>query len=199
MLKFWMIRNYLHTLILLVALLSVPICAKGATDPAVPGVPNFHQVNGSIYRGGQPTAQGWSSLERLGVKTVIDLCRDGHHSIKAEQQAVAAAGMRYVNVPMRGIAAPTDETIFKVLALLQSSGAGPVFVHCRRGVDRTGAVIACYRIAHDGWRNQKALEEAESYGMHWFEVGLKRYVLRFSPPPQRVSAEAVPTRASESH
>ena len=194
-----MLRHYLHILILVVALLSVPICAKGAADPVVRGVPNFHQVDGNIYRGAQPTAQGWASLERLGVKSVIDLRRDGEHSIKAEQRAVEAAGMRYVNVPMSGIVAPRDEAVFKALALLQSSGHEPVFVHCRRGVDRTGAVIACYRIAHDGWPNQKALEEAKAYAMHCFEVGLKRYVLRFSPPPQSLPAEAVSTRASESH
>ena len=66
-----MLRHYLHILILVVALLSVPICAKGAADPVVRGVPNFHQVDGNIYRGAQPTAQGWASLERLGVKSVI--------------------------------------------------------------------------------------------------------------------------------
>ncbi len=179
-----MMRHDLHIFLLVVALLSVPGRAKGAADPEVRGVPNFHQVDGNIYRGAQPTGQGWTSLERLGVKTVIDLRREGEHSIKAEQRAVEAAGMRYVNVPMSAIVAPTDETVFKALALLQSSGHGPVFVHCRRGVDRTGAVIACYRIAHDGWPNQKALAEAETYGMHWFEIGLKRYVLRFSPPPR---------------
>jgi len=192
-----MIRHDLQIFLLFAALLSVPIRAKGAADPIVRGVPNFHQVNGNIYRGAQPTAQGWASLERLGVKTVIDLRGHGEHSIKAEQQAVEAAGMHYVNVPMSGIVSPSDETVLKALTLLQSSCAGPVFVHCRRGVDRTGAVIACYRIAHDGWGNQRALDEAKSYGMHWFEVGLRRYVLSFSAPPQRVSAAAVPTRASE--
>ncbi|MGD0128563.1 MAG: tyrosine-protein phosphatase [Terriglobia bacterium] len=194
-----MTRHYLHIFLLVVALVSVPIRAKGAADPAVRGIPNFHQVDGTIYRGGQPTAQGWASLERLGVKTVIDLRRHEEHSIQAERQEAEAAGMHYVNVPMSGIVAPTDDTILKVLALFQSSGAGPVFVHCRLGVDRTGAVIACYRIAHDGWGNQKALDEAKACGMHWFEFGLMRYILRFSPPPQRASAEAVPTRASESH
>jgi tyrosine-protein phosphatase SIW14 len=197
--KVCMIRRCLQISLPVVILLSVSIRAKGAADPVVRGIPNFHRVNADVYRGAQPTAQGWASLERLGVKTVIDLRRHEEHSIKAEQQAVEAAGMHYVNVPMRGIVAPTDDTILKVLALLQSSGHGPVFVHCRRGVDRTGAVIACYRIAHDGWPNQRALDEAKAYGMHWFEFGLMRYVLKFTPPPQRATAEAVPAWAAESH
>lgn len=178
-----------QSFLLVVALPSISNCA---TNPIAEGIPNFHQVDGNIYRGGQPTAQGWISLGRLGVKTVIDLRREGEHaehSVQAERQAVEAAGMRYVNVPLQGIVAPADENISKVLALLQSSDAGPLFVHCRQGRDRTGAVIACYRIAHDGWRNQSALEEAESYGMHWVEIGLKRYVLRFSPTLPAASAQ----------
>jgi len=184
-----MTRHRLHTLFQLVAFASLPACAKPAADSTISGVPNFHRVNATIYRGGQPTAQGWASLKQLGVKTVVDLRRGEEHSVNAEQEAVEAAGMRYINVPLKGIVAPSDENISKVLAVLQSSADGPVFVHCRGGVDRTGAVIACYRIAHDGWRNQAALEEAKSYGMHWAEVGLKRYVLGFSPPPRMVSAE----------
>jgi len=183
-----MTRHYLRTLFRVVALASVPACAKPAADSTISGVPNFHRVNASIYRGGQPSAEGWTSLKQLGVKTVVDLRRDGEHSVEAEQQAVEAAGMHYINVPLKSIVAPSDANISKVLALLQSSEDGPAFVHCRGGVDRTGAVIACYRIAHDGWRNRVALDEAKSYGMHWAEIGLKRYVLRFLPPPRIVSA-----------
>lgn len=52
-------------------------------------------------------------------------------------------------------------------------------MHCRRGADRTGTVIACFRIAHDGWSNRKALREAMSFGMSWLEFGMQRYVLAF--------------------
>jgi protein tyrosine/serine phosphatase len=55
-------------------------------------------------------------------------------------------------------------------------------VHCHRGADRTGAVIACYRIAHDGWSSKQALNEAKSFGMRWTQMGLKRYVESFRPP-----------------
>src|ERR1039458_7808574 len=47
------------------------------------------------------------------------------------------------------------------------------------GDDRAGAVIACYRITHDGWTNRRALHEAVSYGMSWIEFGMQRYVLAF--------------------
>jgi tyrosine-protein phosphatase SIW14 len=146
---------------------------------AVPGIPNFHQVNDHVLRGGQPAAEAWPNLARLGVKIVIDLRREDEHSTAAEAQAVAAAGMNYVNVPMKGVVEPTNEQIAKVLTLLNSQDL--VFVHCKRGADRTGAVIACYRIAHDQWARKQALNEAKSLGMAWDQMGLKHYVMKFQP------------------
>jgi tyrosine-protein phosphatase SIW14 len=150
---------------------------KGFTESAV--IPNFHQVNQHVYRGGQPGSEAWQSLAKMGVKTVIDLRREDEHSTATEAQEVASAGMSYVNVPMKGVVAPTNEQIGKVLALLNTKE--PVFVHCKRGADRTGAVIACYRIAHDGWQRERALEEAKSYGMGLVQLGLKHYIMGFQP------------------
>jgi tyrosine-protein phosphatase SIW14 len=145
----------------------------------VPGIPNFHQVNEHVFRGGQPAAEAWPSLAKLGVKTVIDLRREDEHSTAAEAQAVSAVGMSYFNVPMKGVVAPTSEQIAKALALLNSQD--PVFVHCKRGADRTGAVIACYRIGHDRWERKQALNEAKSLGMAWDQLGLKHYIMMFQP------------------
>jgi uncharacterized protein (TIGR01244 family) len=142
-------------------------------------IPNFHQVNEHVYRGGQPLPEAWPSLAKLGVKTVIDLRRDDEHSTLAEAQAVTAAGMNYVNVPMNGVVAPTKEQIAKAIELLNSNE--PVFVHCKRGADRTGTVIACYRISHDHWRHEQALQEAKSLGMGWVQMGLKHFILAFQP------------------
>jgi len=159
------------------ALLSIPAFA-GNADPR--GIPNFHQVNEHLFRGGQPTSDGWQSLAGMGVKTVIDLRRVDEHSVADEAKAVKAAGMQYVNVPMNGIVAPRPEDITKVLALLNSKD--PVFVHCKRGADRTGTVVACYRMAHDRWDWQRSLAEAKSYGMSIFEVGMKSYIKSYQAP-----------------
>ncbi|MBI4909162.1 MAG: tyrosine-protein phosphatase [Acidobacteria bacterium] len=149
--------------------------------PKLAGVPNFWKVNEGVYRGGQPTTEGFKSLAGLGVKTVINLRRISEHSQSDEENAVRANGMRYVSVPMKGLAAPTNEQIYKILAILGNAAAAPVFIHCKRGADRTGTVIACYRISHDSWENRKALSEARSLGMRWFERAMQRFVLRFSP------------------
>ena len=154
--------------------------AQAATSDAA-GVPNFHKINEKVYRGAQPSDEGWQTLARLGIKTVIDLRRPDEHGTEAEAAAVRAAGMRYVNIPMKGIVAPTDAQVSKVLALFDSPEAGPVFVHCRRGADRTGTVIACYRMSHDGWKSDRALKEAKSLGMSWMEFGMRSYVRSYQP------------------
>jgi tyrosine-protein phosphatase SIW14 len=160
---------------------SLPVWPALAETPVVP-IPNFHQVNEFVYRGGQPPAESWQGLAKMGVKTVIDLRREDEHSTAEEAKAVAAAGMKYVNVPMKGVVAPTDAQIAKVLGVLNSQE--PVFVHCKKGADRTGTVIACYRIAHDRWQRQQALQEAKSHGMGMVQLGLKRYIMAFQPTMQ---------------
>src|SRR6266567_9461958 len=86
-----------------------------AADPA--GVRNFHQIDNHIYRGAQPAAQGYQSLSKLGVKTVIDLRETVGRSL-VEKKAVEAAGMRYVSVPLSGIQAPSDAQVSRLLAML---------------------------------------------------------------------------------
>ncbi len=171
-------RKALATLVLSC---SLPVWPALAETPAIP-IPNFHQVNEYVYRGGQPAPESWQSLAKMGVKTVVDLRREDEHSTAEEAKAVMAAGMKYVNVPMKGVVAPSDAQIAKVLALLNSQE--PVFVHCKKGADRTGTVIACYRISHDRWQRQQALKEAKSHGMGLVQVGLKRYILDFQPTLQ---------------
>ena len=107
-----------------------------AASPSVPGIDNFYQVDQKVYRGAQPTDEGFRYLSTLGVKVVLDL--RGHDSRSlSEERMVTAAGMRYVNVPMTGFTPPTQAETNTVLTLLEDPAAGAVFVHCRRGADRT--------------------------------------------------------------
>jgi tyrosine-protein phosphatase SIW14 len=142
----------------------------------VPGVPNFHQVDEHVYRGAQPHGQGFDGLAKLGIKTVIDLRGES-----SEENAVEHSGMRYVRLPWSGYKAPVDSQITAVLSLLNDNAAWPVFVHCKRGADRTGTAIACYRIEHDHWTNQQALAEARTFGMSSMEIAMQHYILRFAP------------------
>ena len=154
------------------------------------GVGNFHQLNETVFRGAQPSSQGFQSLAKLGVKTIIDLRESGGRAVN-EQKIVEGAGMKYVNIPLNGHAAPSESQVARLLALLNDKESGPVFIHCRRGADRTGTIMACYRISHDHWENQKALEEAKANGMSWTEMAMKHYVLGYKVKNEAVAAAAV--------
>jgi tyrosine-protein phosphatase SIW14 len=145
-------------------------------------LPNFQKVNDHVYRGGQPSDEGFKTLAKLGIKTIIDLREIGEHSQADEKRIVNTEGMQYVSIPMQGMSAPTGEAMQKVLSYLNDESAGPVFVHCRRGADRTGTVIAVYRIGHDQWANKKALSEARGYGMSMWERAMMHYVKGYKAP-----------------
>jgi tyrosine-protein phosphatase SIW14 len=49
----------------------------------------------------------------------------------------------------------------------------PILVHCKHGSDRTGCILAAYRIVQDGWSKEEAMKEFREggYGFHekWFK------------------------------
>ncbi len=171
------------------AVLCFAVAAFAQQAPPA-GVPNFHIVNEHVLRGGQPSEEGLRNLAKMGVKTVIDL-REANGEMLAEKQIVEAAGMHFVNVPMRGMHRPDDADVAKVLSLFEDKDAGPVFVHCQRGADRTGTVVACYRISHDHWDNGRALDEAKQLGMHWTQKAMQHYVKGYHPVQNASNAAPV--------
>jgi protein tyrosine phosphatase (PTP) superfamily phosphohydrolase (DUF442 family) len=165
---------------------------------SAPGIKNFHQVNEYVYRGAQPTGEGFQYLAKIGVKTVIDL-READGRSQAEQGVVTGAGMKYVNVPMTGLTPPTEAEIARILGILEDDSAGAVFVHCKQGADRTGAVIAAYRIDHDHWDSTRALSEAKSEGMGFFQSPRESFIRAFQPGTIEAKADAkAPSDASVS-
>jgi tyrosine-protein phosphatase SIW14 len=147
---------------------------------APPGIQKFEQLNPHVYRGGQPTQAGFQALAKMGVRTVLDL-RDRAAQTRRERQMVESLGMRFVTIPM-SMGEPTDGEMAHIIDQLNASDAWPLFVHCQGGRDRTSAVIACYRIQHDGWTNQQAYNEALRHGISSLDIGLRRYILRYKNP-----------------
>ncbi len=147
---------------------------------SVPGIKNFYQVDAHVYRGAQPTDEGFKYLAKIGVDTVIDL-READERSGAEEKVVRGTGMKYVNIPMTGLTPPTKAEITKILGIMKDNTTGPVFVHCKRGADRTGVVIASYRIDHDHWDNARALSEAKACGMSLFQFPRQSYIRAFAP------------------
>lgn len=143
-----------------------------------PGINNFDKVDAHVYRGGQPGPEGFRYLASIGVKTVIDLREAGERAI-AEERLAKELGMSYVNVPMTGLTPPSEAELVKILPILEDASTGAVFVHCMRGADRTGAVIAAYHIDHDRWDNHRALKDAKAHSMSFFQGPRQHFIKNF--------------------
>ena len=138
-------------------------------------LPNFYRVNDTLFRGGQPTPAGLKSLRRKGIKTIINL-RDDDDRARAEQAEAVAEGFSYYNLPLGRYGRPSDEQVAEILSIINASANQPVFVHCHRGSDRTGTIVAIYRMDHDGWTSQQAKEEAKRLGMGFWQTQMKDYL-----------------------
>jgi protein tyrosine/serine phosphatase len=124
------------------------------------GIPNFAEVSPTLYRGGQPSEEGLKKLAKMGIDIVID-ARGTERS--AEGKAVRKSGMKYVAIPWH-CPFPHDDVFVRFLSVLRDNPGKKVFVHCRLGDDRTGMMIAAYRITDEGWTTKQALDEMEKFG-----------------------------------
>ncbi len=124
-------------------------------------VKNLWKLNDSIYRSGQPESSNIPYLEQIGMKGVLNL--RSHHS---DKEILSGSGITDYTVEMKADAF-TDKEIIKALQVIASSQK-PLLIHCKQGSDRTGVVIAMYRIIFQGWSKEQALNELQNggYGFH---------------------------------
>ena len=144
--------------LLLLALAGVIASAQKVVTP--PAIKNFGKVNDNYFRGSQPTQLQLAALKAMGVKTIIDLRRD---YIPEERQWANELGLNYFNLPLKASKAATKEQTEYFLRLVNDPANAPVYVHCKGGRHRTGAMTGVYRISHDGWTAQQAFDEMKKY------------------------------------
>lgn len=147
----------------------------------VAGLSNLALVTPGIYRGGMPGKDGMTSLTNLGVKTIVNL---RHYHKRTEGAAAKKAGINYIWLPIPSSGEPSKETLERFLAIVQDPSAQPVFVHCYRGKDRTGTMIAAYRILVQGWTKKEAVAEMQEFGFFDGWVRLRRWVERLEEKPR---------------
>ncbi len=124
------------------------------------GVGNFGEVTPKLFRGAQPTRKGFEALARSGIDIVVDTRGNRTNS---EGKVVRRLGMRYVAIPWH-CPFPHDETFARFLKLVRDNPDKKIFVHCRLGDDRTGMMIASYRMADEGWSADRAMREMQQFG-----------------------------------
>jgi tyrosine-protein phosphatase SIW14 len=139
-----------------------PASVHPARRITVVGVSNFGEVNSHLYRGGQPKGTGYANLKQMGIDLVVDVRLSGK---EVEKKDVNHAGMQFIAIPWHCFF-PKDKVFAEFLEVLRENRDKKIFVHCRYGDDRTGMMIAAYRMAVEGWTPGEAKEEMEKFGIH---------------------------------
>ena len=184
-------RTRVFAALLSVASLATPAFAQSVPAPATVSnvaalshirIDNFGKINNNYFRGAQPTGSDYADLAALGVKTVIDLQKDGSSK---EPGYAKAAGMNFFRIGMTTTDRPTDAQVVQFFKIVNDPANQPVFVHCAGGRHRTGTMTALYRMTFDGWTPGQAYNEMKEYRFEGFpdHPVLRNYVYAYHPAP----------------
>ena len=162
-----------------------------ATPENLPGLPNFAMVSPVLYRGGQPTPEGFVTLKRMGVKTIVDLRGKTH------RDPLDGQSLKDVQIPSNA-AAPNQKKIVQFLRLTRDPSATPVFVHDDRGSDRVACYIGAYRIVEQGWTAKDAEAELPRFGFDPFWHAIPSFLDTLNAPKIRDELSRPPDTRPES-
>jgi len=143
---------------------ALPRPAQWATPMSVPGAPNLHKVTDTLYRSAQPSAEGMQNLKTLGIHTVINL-----RAFHSDHEELERTGLRGEHIYMKTWH-PERADAVRFLKLATDPTRAPVLVHCQHGADRTGTMVALYRIAVQGWSQEEAAREMTEGGFGFHEI-----------------------------
>ncbi len=143
-------------------------------QPTIPvdGILNLRPVKPGIYRGGQPTTDAaWNWLKANGVTRIVKLNSEGDGSDIAGEALGMEMFYHPISTAQQLVYRPKYEEVQAAVKAIQPG----TFVHCTHGEDRTGLVVACYRVWDDAWPKETAEQEMEDCGFHWELLGLELF------------------------
>lgn len=182
-------RIVINTLLAAAMLLGAE-AAWSKTSQGGEVLPNFAHVTDTLYRGAQPSQEGFGALQKMGVSIIVNF-RNEPDELAAEKREVESLGMKYVAIPWRGSDEPSNANIVQFLDLVRTNPRAKIFVHCQRGADRTGTMIAAYRIIVEHQSVSDAISEMHKFHYdHLFLPQLQRYV-KSLPSLQQTNAAFV--------
>jgi len=179
-------RN-LHLLVVALILLSASVSAQDVTRYVE--LPRFQHVSERVYRGAQPRDGGLSRLRELGINTVINL-RGASAQTRAQEAEARALGLNYFNIALPNWGRPQDARVRRILEIIAAPENGRVFIHCRSGVDRTGMIVAMYRMTNEGWNANDALAEADRDGMRRTQFWMRDYAEDYGARKAKLGPES---------
>jgi tyrosine-protein phosphatase SIW14 len=142
-----------------------------ATKVNTTSLKNLHKVDDEIFRCEQPDMLGFQELEGLGIKSVLNLRNKHSDSLFLLNSHLNCFK---VNMEAKDIA---DTEIIMALRILKDAPK-PIVIHCKHGADRTGVVVAMYRVVFQNWTKDKAIGELKygGFGFHEAFANIPMYI-----------------------
>ena len=158
---------------------------RWATPIQMPGVGSFYKITDYLYRSEQPTEEGMKHLEKIGIKTIINL-----RVFHSDLDNIKKTGLRIEEVSIKPWHIE-DEDVIRVLQIIKKRENGPFLMHCWRGADRLGLMVAMFRILEQGWTKDEAIEEMVNggYGFHAKWQNIVDYVKKVNVEKIRTKVE----------
>jgi protein tyrosine/serine phosphatase len=124
-----------------------------------------------MYRCEQPDSLGFKIIDSIGIKSVLSL-----RAYHKDNDLINKLPLKLYNVAINPYYFGDDE-IIKALRIIGNSPK-PIIIHCNIGGDRTGVLIAIYRIIYQNWSKEKAIKEMKDggYGFHWIFFNMPHYI-----------------------
>lgn len=168
-----------HFIIALLTLNLIACTTYPATTPrpehwasVIKADANFYEVDTGVYRSEMPIADDMASMTAQNIKTVINL----QYKNQDEDAKIFDKSVTLINEPILTWHVRPTQIARALYAIEQGREQGSVLVHCYHGADRTGIVIAMYRVIYQGWDIETARAEMKNggYGFHKIWQNLDR-------------------------
>jgi protein tyrosine/serine phosphatase len=155
--------------------IAVVACMGMLVDNRIGYALEVIEVAPGIYRGPAPaTVDDFCQLRDLGIRTVLDLRKFRQRRMDETCRCVRAHGMDYRRVSL-AFRPQRDGSAERAFRALTNERLYPIYVHCELGRDRSGLIVALYRVRCQGWSLCSAYAEMQRFGFNERLRGLERY------------------------
>ncbi len=137
--------------------------SDGPATSVVRVQPNFHIVAPGIWRSAKVNPESLTLMKTYGLKTIVNLRLDGETE-PWEDTYAKKLGVQCFHFPLSTDKVVPSKTVDAVLSILSDPARQPVLVHCTGGRDRSGMIVAAYRIANTNWVFSDIFKEMMMYG-----------------------------------
>jgi protein tyrosine/serine phosphatase len=134
--------------------------------------------------GARPACSGYQKLERLGIRTIVSLQGHAKGALRKCRLGQERAGAHFdfipfhINFVQTGLTGVSTQSLSRLFAAMRNAPK-PIFITCLFGKDRTGAVVAIYRMKEGEMSFEEARKEALHYRLGSRFLGLRSTIGRF--------------------